>query len=832
MVPLGAGMAARELDQKQIDRFRAAALARITKAKGKPVSLATLLQQIDGAKASKRAFKAALKDLIASGKIQERANKHYAISTGDADVRGSLKILPSGRSIVIPDQILPEPFSESREIHIPERNRGSALHGDRVRVRLTRQRRTGDAAGRILVVEERRRTHVVGKFLGDDRRARLIPRDDILGRPLEIHGPRPKGADGKPIKNGEWVDVKITRFTDHPEPLIGEIAEYIGSPGSAGLEITVLLRSMGCREGFPPEVQAQANSFPDELPKTEFKHRRDLRDRMLFTMDGADAKDFDDAITIERVTAAKKGGRRETKDPRWLLGVHIADVSHYVEEGTPLDADALDRSTSIYPLDRVVPMLPERLSNNLCSLVPNVDRPAMTCEMEVDASGFVHRYEIYESVIHSRFRLTYEQAQEALDRREQGGRAPRGLGGIMPSLREAQTLARHLAEARTRRGSLDLDLPESKVVLGEDGRTEDIITRSRLETHHIIEEFMLLANETVGRHCERHKIPTLFRVHDKPNMERLEQLAPALRGLGLPVDLRGDWGHPQFQALLDATKKLENGHHVRRLVLRSLMRADYRPENIGHFGLAARTYVHFTSPIRRYPDLLTHRALRYSLRLKPDARKEAFADLRERMPDYGKQTSAQEREAQTIEWDAEAIKSMELMERHVGEEFRGTIVGVASFGAFVELARWPVEGLLRVSSLPGGYWEFDSETLMLRESGSGETLRIGEPIGVRVEKVDVMAGQMDFSFVEHLAPVRISQGRKKTGGKGRGGRKGSDRKAGAVVKHRQKAEAAAAVQHPAQAAPAPNRAAARRRNPRMGKRKRAKPGRASPQKKP
>jgi len=730
---------AREVDPEEIGRFKESVVAQLAAGQGQAVSRATLMVRTEGAARQKRAFKQALKELVAEGKALELSGHQYSSAANAKEVVGEYRCLPGGRAFVIPERDVPGPVERRHEIRIGERDRDTALHGDRVRVRINRERRDGTLTGQVIAILERRVHTIVGQYYAGVRSAKVVPRDDRLDRVVSL----PITLDPAKVKNGDWLTVRVTRYTRWPEPLLGEVDEILGSPGERGIDITVLLRSVGCREVFPEEVLREAEALPATLPEEDLRHRRDCREQLIVTIDGPDAKDFDDAITVRQVAPG-----------RWRLGVHIADVSWYVREGTALDREAHDRATSIYPLDRVVPMLPERLSNDLCSLRPRVDRACLACEMTIDEQGRVLDREIFESAIHSRHRLTYEIVQELFDARDKGEPGPEAIQDAAPMLLEARALAKCLTAMRRRRGALDLDVPEAKVILDTDGRTVDVVTRQRLEAHQLIEEMMLIANEAVAEHMKARSLPTLYRIHGEPNPERVEKLVPVLRNLNIPAPMGMAWGPAQFQAALRATEQMPAGHVVRRLLLRVMMKAVYSHENIGHFGLASATYLHFTSPIRRYPDLHTHRVLRATLRLTGAEREAAIERFEDELGALGKHTSARERESMQVEYEAAAIKSAELLERHIGAEFRGLVVGMASAGIFVELTRWPVEGMVPLRSLPGR-WDLNEEQMMLRNELTGQRFRVGDAVQVRIHRVEALAGRVELEYQSHLTPARV-----------------------------------------------------------------------------
>jgi ribonuclease R len=733
------------VDPQAVEQFKPAILDLLKAKNGEPMAKVALIAATPGASKSKRAFKNALKELQAKGKIVKLSDERYLLSTGKYEAFARMKFLRNGRSIALPETELPPPFADAREIRIPQRGRETALHGDRVKVRLDRQRRDGTPSGVVISVLERETRVIVGKYYGGPRSGRVVPRDNTFDRPIVL----PSALRSDQAENGEWIEVEITSYPPHPKPIPVTFLNRLGKDGDQGIDITVLLRSLGCAEEFPAQVMEQVEAIPDGLPDESLAAREDLRDLLTFTIDGADAKDFDDAISIDR-----------TKDGNYMLGVHIADVSYYVRPGTALDEEARNRSTSIYPIDRVVPMLPERLSNDLCSLRPDVDRPTLTCEMVITPEGKTLSARVFQSVIHSKKRLTYEMVQSLFDTEDAGKPAAKELASVKKALLMAGPLAQALTKMRMDRGALDLDVAESQILLQDDGRTRGIVMRERFEAHKLIEEFMLAANEAVARHMRQHSLPTLYRIHDEPHLERLKALAPVIRGLGLPVANRTEWDAQQFQVILNMCKEHPAGPFVRRLMLRSLQRAEYNHKNIGHFGLAAPIYLHFTSPIRRYPDLLTHRALRLSWETKPKDLPRILAPVWDDLPGAGKHTSRLERQAMDIEYSAADIKAMEFMSGRVGEEYDARVADIISAGVFVELVEWPVRGMIPMRSLPG-YWEFNDELILLKSRDSGQSLRIGDQVTVRVEKVEVLAGQMDVVWVRSEKDQNKSAGGQK-----------------------------------------------------------------------
>jgi ribonuclease R len=615
------------------------------------------------------------------------------------------------------------------------------------------------------VLERGTRT-VVGTYYGTKKGGNVIPRDERFNRSLAV--PKPDPALG--LRDGAFVVANITEWTPSSQPLLGRVEEVLGDPETPGIDVTMIVRDAGVDPDFPSEALEEADAITDAIPDAETARRTDFRAASTFTMDGATAKDFDDALSVQRLP-----------DGMWRLGVHIADVSHYVREGGALDREAYDRATSIYPVDRVVPMLPEKLSNNVCSLRPREDRLTLSVVMDIDSRGRVFDYSIHESVIRSAHRLVYEEVQEFLE-----GRAPvetlRELGPIRDDLDSLCELRRALTAMRLRRGALDLDMPETRVVFDADGAVKGIERRARLETHRVVEECMLIANEVIATHLFNLHVPSVYRVHEPPDINKLRQLQPVLAHLGIKFPAKHDITPEALQAALDRTARTETGFIARRLILRAMMQAHYDDENLGHYGLASRCYTHFTSPIRRYPDLLVHRLLREAMRAgapmegvyappgepepeqgmagrrrislmaPPPLPAERNDFLRARLGEWTAHCSERERRAQDIENDSTKIKSLEYMRQHLGEEFWGYVTSVLTWGFFVELEHLPVEGLVHVRNLQDDFYEFDEERMMLVGKQNGATFRLGDKVRVYVENVNVLSMELDFALIEKQVP--------------------------------------------------------------------------------
>ena len=668
---------------------------------------------------------------------------------------------------LVPDVGEKVPFAG--DVFIPRKKMGDAMNGDKVRVKLqAAETRRGVSApkspeGQVIEVLERGTSKLVGIFYRTKSGGSVIPRDERLNRTIVT----PKPDPAMEVQDGEYVVVEITAWTNPAEPLIGRVVERLGGSDTQGIDITVLIRDAGVEPDFGEEVLEEVNAIPDTIPPEEIARRTDFRDLLTFTMDGATAKDFDDALSIERLP-----------DGLVRLGVHIADVSYYVQERSALDEEAIERATSIYPIDRVVPMLPEKLSNNLCSLRPREDRLTMSCLMDIDEAGRVHHYSVHEGVIRSAHRLIYEEVQAVMDGNAEPQLA-RSLGNIRVQLEDLYKLRDILTRMRLKRGALDLDIPETEIQFDEAGAVKGITRRARMESHRVVEECMLIANEVIASHLFNLHVPSVYRVHEDPDLEKLRQLMPVLAQMGVKFPAKKELSADAIQSALDQAAKLEYGFIARRLILRAMARAHYGEQNLGHYGLGSTCYTHFTSPIRRYPDLLVHRLLRETLangapekgKYKPPAFSGMGGDdpmqahegsrymAKERanyweaaLPSWTKHCSERERRAEDIENDAKQVKSLEYMHKFIGEEFDGLITGVTNFGMFIELIDIPVEGLLHVRKLSGDFFEFDQDRMNLVGRETGETFKLADKIRVFIENVSVSSLELDFGLAEKYIP--------------------------------------------------------------------------------
>ena len=617
--------------------------------------------------------------------------------------------------------------------------------GDVVLVRpLKKGRRRAGRLPRAAIVRRlgRQRRTIVGTLEAvPGGRRRLVPFD-----PRSRLDPWVEGGDD--LAEDEYVVVELEERRPGVEQQ-GRVVEVLGSAVNPGVDVAVVLRHYEIPEEFPAGLEESAGEMPANPEKGDFKGRRDLRDTLTVTIDGATARDFDDAISVEETSA---GG--------WRLGVHIADVAHYVAEGGALDLEAYRRGTSVYFPDRAVPMLPEHLSNGLCSLRPEVPRLTMSAFLTVDARGKVVQRRFAESVIRSGRRLTYEEVTRLLEEPRPGDEDE--YGEVLGLLRRAEGLMRRLLERRMARGSIDFDLPEGDVILDTEGFTVGVRPGERTVAHRIVEEFMIAANEAVARELDGAGEPALYRLHDPPGKEALEELRDTLAPLGLP--LRGDLAAPQPSALQAVLRRVEGRPEepfVSSLVLRAMQRAVYDPESRGHYALASRHYTHFTSPIRRYPDLVVHRRLKARLRGRPAAEAEQLA---ERLPAIAGHCSATERRAERAERDLLQWKLVRLMAGRVGEKFAGRISGVQPFGMFVQLAGYFVDGLVAIRTLADDYYVYDPAAHTLKGSDKERVFRLADEVEVVLAGVSQRHRGLDLRIVGMPEPPERGRRRRRRPG--------------------------------------------------------------------
>ena len=623
--------------------------------------------------------------------------------------------------------------AEGREtdIFIPEDKIRGALHGDRVQVVVEEEAAGKRAEGRVVRILKRANETVVGVYEKSRNFGFVIPDNPKLSTDIFI----PQGCDAGAV-TGHKVTVRIREFPAEwgkkPEGVVTGILGHMDDPG---VDILSLIRAYGLPEEFPDAAEEEIKGIPSEVREEETKGRMDLRGLLTVTIDGEEAKDLDDAITLEKT------------DRGWRLGVHIADVAHYVKENSPLDEEALKRGTSIYLTDRVIPMLPHRLSNGICSLNQGEDRLALSCLIEVDEKGAAMGHEIAETVIRVDRRMTYTAVEAIVTARDPA--LCEEYAECISLFEHMKELAALLRERRMSRGSIDFDFPESRIILDETGRPLEIRPRERNTATRIIEEFMLLANETVAEDYFWQEVPFLYRIHEKPETEKMKRLATFIHNFGCSIRMPGGEAHPkEVQKLLSRIEGRPEEALIGRLTLRSMRQAKYTTQNIGHFGLAARYYTHFTSPIRRYPDLQLHRIIKESLRGGLDeARLAHYTDL---LPGVAAACSSLERRAEEAERETDKLKKVQYMEQYIGEEFDGVISGVVGWGFYVELAN-TVEGLVRIQELKDDYYRFDEAHYELIGDLHRNTYKLGQTIRVRVAGCDRVAKTIDFIPVKLIS---------------------------------------------------------------------------------
>jgi len=682
-------------------------------------------------KNERKALKAVLSALEEEGKIHRFKKRRWGLLQSSDLVTGTLSIARKGYGFVHPEALIPD-APPPPDVYITRKNLGGALHGDRVLVRL-RDRDSDRPEGRIAKILEHARMEFVGRFQFEKKGGIVIPKDERINRLIQV----PKLAIRNRLKNGMWVMVRILDFGDELQPMLGEITEIVGEDDEKGIDILLIIRDHGVKPEFPDEVEREAAALPQGISDDELAQRKDFRHLTTFTIDPETAKDFDDALSIEHLP-----------NGFFRLGVHIADVAHYVQTDSTIGIEACARGTSIYPVDRVIPMLPERLSNNLCSLRPNEDRLAMSVLMNIDSRGKIHHCEFYNSVIRSRHRLNYTEVQTVFDHSDPWICAR--YADIRDDLFALKKLSEILIKMREEKGALDLDIGETDVIFDSAGTVIDLRRHPRLTSHRIVEQCMILANEAVAQKIFRLHIPSLYRIHEPPSQDKLHKLIPVLANFGITLPPKRAITPRLIQQALERIEQLgDAGAILRTVILRAMMRAQYFPENKGHYGLGSACYTHFTSPIRRYPDLIVHRILKEVLsgQYKDEENLESW---KERLPEIALHSTDMEERAEAIEHEAANILGLEFMRRFIGFEFEGFISSVTNFGLFVELERYPIDGLIPIASIGNDHYEFNQATLTLTGKSSSRAFRLGDRIIVSIDHIDVMKQEMDLSLVKKL----------------------------------------------------------------------------------
>lgn len=686
-----------------------------------------------------------LNQLEESGHVVRGGNDRYGVPERMNLVRGRLQAHAKGFAFLIPED------REHPDVYINAHDLNTAMNGDIVFVKVTsRSQGGGRLEGEVVRVITRANTQIVGVFQGQDTYAFVIADDKRVTRDIFI----PQHAFNGAV-TGQKVVVKIVNYPEGRSAAEGEVIEILGHKDDPGVDILGIVRKFQLPEAFKEEVLEEAEDAPDSITEDEIvsQGRRDLRSKRIVTIDGEDAKDLDDAVNVELL-----------ENGNFKLGVHIADVSYYVREGTALDIEAYNRGCSVYLTDRVIPMLPHRLSNGICSLNPQVDRLTMSCEMEFDEDLKVVNHEIFTSVIKTSERMTYTNVRKLLTGEAEPELVER-YAYLMEDFKRMEELAARLRSRRMKRGAIDFDFDESKIIVDADGKPTDIVKRERSVAEMMIEEFMLVANETVAEHFSWMKVPFLYRVHEDPDAEKLMNFMEFVTNFGYSVKGKGNSVHPRaLQSLLEDIKGTPEEAVVSKIMLRSMKQARYDAQSLGHFGLAAEFYSHFTSPIRRYPDLIIHRVIREVLEsgTLSDTRHEYLAS---RMSDIAQQSSERERVAVDAERETEALKKAQYMLDKVGEEFEGIISSVTGFGMFVELDN-TVEGLIRLSDLTDDYYNFHERQFALVGERTSKIYRIGDEIKVRVARVNMEEHTVDFELLD-MKPRKEGSFNRGGGGSGK-----------------------------------------------------------------
>ena len=671
-----------------------------------------------------------------------------------AEVEGTVQGHRDGHGYVVRDD-------RQADLYLSQQEMRSVLHRDRVKARVMRYDRKGRPEGRVLEILERKRAPIIGRLLHESGVWLVAPEDKRYGQDILI----PKNATANAVA-GQVVAIELTEPPSMYSQPVGRVTEVLGEIDDPGMEIEIAVRKYEVPHQFSPATLAQAASLPDKVRAVDMKNRIDLTDVPLVTIDGEDARDFDDAVYCEPAVVGKSVGKSTGRSAKanngWRLVVAIADVSHYVKPGEPIDADAYERATSVYFPRRVIPMLPEKLSNGLCSLNPNENRLAMVCDMLVTATGEIHAYQFFPAVICSHARFTYTEVAAILAN-TRGPEAAKRKERVADLL-NLHEVYRALLKERAKRGAIDFETTETQIVCDENGRIEKIVPRTRTEAHKLIEEAMLAANVCSADFIARAKHPSLYRVHEGPTPEKKTLLQNYLRALGLGLSISDDPKPGEFQAIAAATKDRADAVQIHTMLLRSMQQAIYTGINGGHFGLAYEAYTHFTSPIRRYPDLLVHRVIkallggkRYHLVTgpsnpapvgrKPPRPVKSISAEEEKWEVAGVHCSVNERRADEASRDVEAWLKCRYMREHLGEEFGGAVSSVTSFGLFVQLDGLYVEGLVHITELGGEYYRFDEVRQELRGERSGVRYAVGSRVRVQVSRVDLDGRKIDFRMV-------------------------------------------------------------------------------------
>jgi ribonuclease R len=725
-----------------------------------PATPRELVRVLKVAREDRATFAHHLTALVSEGQLVRTRARLIGVPERANLVVGVLHTTAGGVGFVKPDTSAGQP-----DLFIPPSALGDAVHGDRVVAKVERTTARGDE-GAIVSVVTRRHQRLVGRLhVGRRGEGVVTPFDRRVQ--VEVRVPV---DDATAAEDCAMVVVEVTRWSSGASGPSGRIVEVLGLVDAPGVDTQVIIRSFGIPDVYPDAAVEEARRLGDAVRPSDIEGRTDFRAWPTVTIDGEHARDFDDAISIERLPSG-----------HYRLGVHIADVAHYVTEGSALDDEAQSRGTSVYFPERAVHMFPPELATGLCSLRPQVDRLVQSCVMDVDARGRVVRYELHDGVIHSDARMTYTAVNAVVAERDEAARA--AYAPLVPLFELMHELFAVLFDRRRRRGAIDFDLPEAEVQVDSDGAIEAIVASERNVAHRMIEEFMLLANETVARHLVTGGVPALHRVHESPDAKKVEEFEAFIAPFGYGLASKGSALRPRhFQRLIERMRDTPEERPIAALMLRTMQKARYDGVSLGHFGLAAEAYAHFTSPIRRYPDLVVHRVLRESRRgpLSPSR----VEELEETLPDLARHASETERRADDAERELLQWKKVRFMADKVGDEFTGFVTGVAPYGLFVELVEHYVEGRVHVTSMADDFYRFVDAQHVLYGERTKKSYRLGDRVHVQVVRVDLERRQVDLGLVEILEAVRREAGRsrqpraqsrpkadRRRGGSGRPGRR-------------------------------------------------------------
>lgn len=703
------------------------AILEVMRQAGRPLLLREILKALNatGQKTAKPDLLNAMEGLVKAGKVVELKGNRYGLTDMLRLVTGRLSVHPDGFGFVTPDDAVAK--SRTMDIFIPFKAIKGAIHGDRVAVRIEGERGRR-IEGTVIRILERSIEKTIGIFHKKKGVSVVTPEDERLNFDILV-----ASKDTMKAKDGQVVVVELLSPTEQLEVegrnLPGRVIEILGDPDDMDVQVQIVIQKHQLPHTFSDEALKEADILPDTVQPKECAERQDLRQLPIITIDGETARDFDDAVHVAKTRTG------------YRLIVAIADVAHYIKKGSDMDKEAIERGTSVYFPNKVVPMLPEKLSNHMCSLMPHTDRLALVAEITFDKQGNRKKTSFYEAVIHSHRRCTYTEVAKLLSNPKNEATDPDPL--FLRHLNVMAELAQRLHALRRQRGSIDFDLPEPVVVLGITGELAEIVKRERNQAHEIIEEFMIAANEAVADFFSTKEIPTLYRVHDKPDAQKMERLLYMLQELGIhmekPEEITPDW----CQSILQKVKGANQEYLINTMLLRSMRQAVYQPENIGHFGLASTDYLHFTSPIRRYPDLIAHRILKANLK----RRKRIEVYSKEELVTLGNHTTSRERVAMEAEREMLERLKVRFMADKLGEVFDGIISAITSFGFFVELKAMFIEGVVRLVDLTDDYYLFDEARQKLIGERTRRVFQIGQEVRVRLKEVNIARRRINFELV-------------------------------------------------------------------------------------